>query len=236
MEDGVSISAGVSSKSASWRLWPQTPGPRRAQWFPDVTGPASTLRAELGPGAWSNAIQQTSNGHAFRRLGHRANNGRRWSNDIRSMVLLLPPAPAARVLLGRAFAAFSLISAAARRRMAVRAPPGGRGEDGPVPPRDAPVVVPVAGLAAESLSTGGEPERGDDCCDERANCVSFTLRMVKGSVRSRPLDTAASSPGWTVTLVDAVGQGHAEDVPFLTKSLDAKREKLGIALRCRQSD
>ena len=158
--------------------------------------------------------------------------------DIRSMVLLLPPAPAARVLLGRAFAAFSLISAAARRRMAVRAPPGGRGEDGPVPPRDAPVVVPVAGLAAESLSTGGDPERGDDCCDERVNCVSFTLRMVKGSVWSRPLDRAASSPGWTVPLVDGgrCWAGACRRRTILTKSLDAKREKLGIALRCRQSD
>jgi len=43
------------------------------------------------------------------------------------MVLLLPPAPAALVLLGRAVASFSFWSAAALRRMAVRAPPGGAG-------------------------------------------------------------------------------------------------------------
>ena len=47
-----------------------------------------------------------------------------------SMVLVLPPAPAARVLLGLAFAIFSFWSAAALRRMAVLAPPGGVGEEG----------------------------------------------------------------------------------------------------------
>lgn len=41
-----------------------------------------------------------------------------------------PPAPAARVLEGRWLAFFSLKSAAARRRIAVAAPPGGFGEDG----------------------------------------------------------------------------------------------------------
>lgn len=46
------------------------------------------------------------------------------------MVLVLPPAPAARVLLGLAFAIFSFWSAAALRRMAVLAPPGGVGEEG----------------------------------------------------------------------------------------------------------
>lgn len=46
------------------------------------------------------------------------------------MVLLEPPAPAARVLLGLALASFSFWSAAARRRMAVRGPPGGVGEEG----------------------------------------------------------------------------------------------------------
>ncbi len=46
------------------------------------------------------------------------------------MVLLLPPAPAARVLLGRAFATLSARSAAAFRRMAVFGPPGGVGDEG----------------------------------------------------------------------------------------------------------
>jgi hypothetical protein len=64
------------------------------------------------------------------------------------MVLLLPPAPAARVLLGRALATLSFCSAAARRRIAVRAPPGGVGEDG------RPVLWPEAALA-------GEDDRGE---------------------------------------------------------------------------
>lgn len=47
-----------------------------------------------------------------------------------SIVLELPPAPAARVLEGRALATLSARSAAARRRMAVAGPPGGLGEAG----------------------------------------------------------------------------------------------------------
>lgn len=49
-------------------------------------------------------------------------------------MLVLPPAPAARVLAGRAFATLSCLSAAARRRRSVLGPPGGVGELG----RDAP--------------------------------------------------------------------------------------------------
>lgn len=41
-----------------------------------------------------------------------------------------PPAPAERVEVGRALRRDSLWSAAARRRRAVRGPPGGVGEDG----------------------------------------------------------------------------------------------------------
>lgn len=66
------------------------------------------------------------------------------------MVELLPPAPAARVLFGLALATFSFWSAAARRRMTVRAPPGGIGELA-----RAPVASPVA--------AGGELARGEDC-------------------------------------------------------------------------
>jgi len=70
-----------------------------------------------------------------------------------NIVLLLPPAPAARVLLGRALAIFSFWSAAARRRMAVRAPPGAAGDDG------RPTLAPVAAAAALS----GDEARGEDC-------------------------------------------------------------------------
>lgn len=68
------------------------------------------------------------------------------------MVLLLPPAPAARVDVGRALATRSARSAAAFRRMAVLGPPGGVGEEG-----RAPVVVPTAGEFPM-----GELARGED--------------------------------------------------------------------------
>jgi hypothetical protein len=82
----------------------------------------------------------------------------------RSMVLLEPPAPAERVLLGRALAILSFWSAAARRRIAVRAPPGGGGLDGRPPAAPgvlAPVAEPVlAPPAAEPV--GGDAARGED--------------------------------------------------------------------------
>jgi hypothetical protein len=58
-------------------------------------------------------------------------------------VLLLPPAPAALVDAGRAFATRSFWSAAARRRIAVLGPPGGVGLDG------RPLAEPTPGLAGE---------------------------------------------------------------------------------------
>jgi hypothetical protein len=69
------------------------------------------------------------------------------------MVLLEPPAPAARVLFGRALAIFSFWSAAARRRIAVRAPPGGGGEEGRA-------LEPVAWPAA--VGEEGDAARGED--------------------------------------------------------------------------
>ena len=45
-------------------------------------------------------------------------------------MLLLPPAPAALVLVGRALATLSALSAAAFLRIAVLGPPGGVGDDG----------------------------------------------------------------------------------------------------------
>ncbi len=66
------------------------------------------------------------------------------------MVLLLPPAPAALVLVGLALATLSARSAAAFRRIAVLAPPGG--EDGRA------VLVPEEGALA-----AGEDGGGEDC-------------------------------------------------------------------------
>ena len=53
-----------------------------------------------------------------------------WAHHVLNMVLLLPPAPAARVLVGRALATLSALSAAAFLRIAVFGPPGGVGDDG----------------------------------------------------------------------------------------------------------
>ncbi|TLS23449.1 uncharacterized protein PpBr36_05678 [Pyricularia pennisetigena] len=75
-----------------------------------------------------------------------------WEINVLNIVLLLPPAPAARVLLGRALAIFSFWSAAALRRMAVRAPPGGVGDEGRL------TLAPVA--AAGALA--GEEALGED--------------------------------------------------------------------------
>ena len=77
---------------------------------------------------------------------------RRRGYTYSAWVLLEPPAPAALVLVGRALAIFSFWSAAARRRMAVRAPPGTDGEDG------RPMLAPLA--AAGELT--GESARGED--------------------------------------------------------------------------
>ena len=68
------------------------------------------------------------------------------------MVLLLPPAPAALVLDGRAFATLSALSAAAFLLIAVAGPPGGFGDEGRA------VVVPVDGGELT-----GEVGLGEDC-------------------------------------------------------------------------
>jgi hypothetical protein len=63
-----------------------------------------------------------------------------------NIVPLLPPAPAALVLVGRRLLIFSLRSAAALRRSAVLGPPGGVGELG----------RPMAEDRAEVVSAGEE--------------------------------------------------------------------------------
>lgn len=71
----------------------------------------------------------------------------RLREDLLSIVLLEPPAPAALVLLGLAFAALSLKSEAALRLIAVAGPPGGFGEFGRAV--DEPVDGCSSGEAAE---------------------------------------------------------------------------------------
>lgn len=70
--------------------------------------------------------------------------------DLLNMVLELPPAPAALVLLGRWFADFSARSAAAFLRITVAGPPGGLGDAGRA------VVEPEGVLE-------GDVARGEDC-------------------------------------------------------------------------
>jgi hypothetical protein len=81
----------------------------------------------------------------------------------RSIVPELPPAPAARVLDGRAFFTDSLWSAAARRRMAERGPPGGE----PARASEEEVVLEVEGAEESGPDSGpefrGEGGRGEDC-------------------------------------------------------------------------
>ena len=69
--------------------------------------------------------------------------------NIRSIVLELPPAPAALVLVGLAFATLSALSAAAFLLMAVFGPPGGD--------RFRPLLTP-----AEAGGEVGEDGRGED--------------------------------------------------------------------------
>lgn len=74
------------------------------------------------------------------------------------MVLELPPAPAALVLLGRWLETFSARSAAAFLRMTVAGPPGGLGDAGRA------VVEPDAALLT------GEVGRGADCREYVSYC------------------------------------------------------------------
>jgi hypothetical protein len=78
-------------------------------------------------------------------------------HHLLNIVLLLPPAPAARVLFGLADAALSARSAAAFLLIAVAGPPGAFGDDGR--PVDAPVEVPL-----EAACGAGEDGGGEDCC------------------------------------------------------------------------
>lgn len=75
-----------------------------------------------------------------------------------------PPAPAERVELGRALRRDSLWSAAARRRIAARGPPGGVGEEGRLTeePEAAAAAPPDLDSAPDSApEVRGEAGRGE---------------------------------------------------------------------------
>lgn len=80
-----------------------------------------------------------------------------------SMVPLLPPAPAALVEEGRTFRTVSLWSAAARRRIADRGPPGG--DEARAIVLEAPVDLPTPGEGDSAPDSGpevsGDAGRGD---------------------------------------------------------------------------
>lgn len=86
-----------------------------------------------------------------------------------SIVPELPPAPAARVLDGRAFLMVSLWSAAARRRIADRGPPGGE------PARA--IVEVVLEAAAESAPDSGPEFTGEAGRAEDWEASAVSIRM-----------------------------------------------------------
>jgi len=94
---------------------------------------------------------------------------------ILNIVLLLPPAPAALVLLGLAFATLSFWSAAARLRIAVFGPPGGVGEE----------VLPAPGVTAGEFT--GEEARGEDY----GRIISIFFLMEEASLPCAVLSYAA---------------------------------------------
>ena len=74
-----------------------------------------------------------------------------------------PPAPAERVEAGRALRRDSLWSAAARRRMAARGPPGGVGEEGRLmdEPEAAPAPADLESGPDSAPEVRGEAGRGE---------------------------------------------------------------------------
>jgi hypothetical protein len=112
--------------------------------------------------------------------------------NILNIVLLLPPAPAALVLDGRAFATLSARSAAAFLRIAVAGPPGGLGEDGRA------VVEPVDGEFT------GDEGRGEDCIVVLARSQRLKYPMVAGC-RRVGASRAGVLRGWTGLMVKADG-------------------------------
>lgn len=94
--------------------------------------------------------------------------------SILSIVELLPPAPAERVLFGLALAIFSFWSAAARLRITARAPPGGGGESGRA------VDWPEAGGEFT-----GDAGRGEDCFARKLSAISYSVTDLGCSEKER---------------------------------------------------
>lgn len=90
-----------------------------------------------------------------------------------------PPAPADRVDAGRAFRTDSLWSAAARRRRAVRGPPGGVGEDGRKAELDPPAGPDeLDGLDPSAPDSAPDTIGEEGCMRRRIVSISFTFVYV----------------------------------------------------------
>lgn len=118
-----------------------------------------------------------------------------------------PPAPAERVELGRAFRSDSLWSAAARRRMAARGPPGGVGEEGR-PTEEPEAAAPEP--APEDLVSGpdsapevrGEAGRGEACFED----VSMELGLGDGMGGKVVWVRCHLIAGWAVAIEVSIGR------------------------------
>jgi len=130
------------------------------------------------------------------------------------MVLLLPPAPAARVLLGLALAIFSFWSAAARRRMAVRGPPGGVGDEGRATlPEAAPTGVPT-----------GEEARGEDCIEDSSAGMHFPSISPRFPVAMAAASLSCATGRSRAILRDH--QGQHPSIDFHRTYHDARKNRL----------
>lgn len=118
--------------------------------------------------------------------------------NVLNIVLLLPPAPAALVLDGRALATLSARSAAAFLLIAVAGPPGGFGEDGRA------VVEPV-----EGGELTGEEGRGADCGSRLAELL-FSTRLSWRIVASIPCYRRGQRQRMSLVRLLAFGAYHIE--------------------------
>ena len=96
------------------------------------------------------------------------------------MVPVLPPAPALRVEAGRAFFTDSLWSAAARRRIAARGPPGGELARATADEEE-------AGLRAEESG----PESGPEVMGEDGRGEAYSLRDQHACKQDQVFDQAS---------------------------------------------
>lgn len=105
-------------------------------------------------------------------------------------MLVLPPAPAALVLAGLAFATLSCRSAAARLLIIVLGPPGGVGEEG-----RAPLELPDPGVLPGELGGGDDCEpRRQRFCQKYCEVVDIVEAKVEGNAQLQSVFAVQSLP------------------------------------------